>query len=143
MQPARIHGRAWLTLSCALAVHVIDEAANDFLSVYNPAVWAIRNRYPWLPLPVFDFGVWITGLAAAVGLLLILSPWVFRGVRWLVWASFPLAILMSLNAVGHLGSSAYTGRWMPGVYSSPLLLAASLWLLAAAWRSHRQSGRIS
>ncbi|MEK7406189.1 MAG: HXXEE domain-containing protein [Acidobacteriota bacterium] len=131
---AKPHGWAWLTLALSLAVHVIDEAAHDFLSVYNPAVFTIRERVPWLPLPVFQFGEWITGLAAAVLLLLVLSRWAFAGARWLVWASFPLGALMLLNGLGHVAASLYTRSWMPGVYSSPLLIASSLWLLRTAAR---------
>jgi len=36
-QPLRF-GFAWVLLSLALTLHVIDEALTDFLSVYNPAV---------------------------------------------------------------------------------------------------------
>src|SRR5439155_13684259 len=43
-------GVAWVVLCVALSVHVADEALTDFLSVYNPAVRAIRSRFPFLPL---------------------------------------------------------------------------------------------
>jgi hypothetical protein len=54
-------GIAWLALCIAFAIHVADEALTDFLSVYNPAVRAIRARFPFLPLPTFTFRVWLTG----------------------------------------------------------------------------------
>lgn len=48
-------------------------------------------------------------------------------------AALPLAIVVGVfNASLHLLSSVYYRRWMPGVYSSPLLLAAALFLLASA-----------
>lgn len=65
-QRVRRFGLAWLALAAALALHVADEAHADFLSVYNPTVLAIRERIPWIPLPTFTFGAWITGLAALV-----------------------------------------------------------------------------
>jgi hypothetical protein len=52
-----------VALCAALALHVADEALSGFLSVYNPAVRAIRERVPFLPLPTFL-------IAAAVWLLL-------------------------------------------------------------------------
>src|SRR5256885_3873849 len=55
-------GVAWLALCGGLAIHVADEALTDFLSVYNPAVRAIRARFPFLPLPTFTFPVWLGGL---------------------------------------------------------------------------------
>ena len=128
-------GCAWVGLSLALAAHVADEAAHDFLSVYNPSVLAIRQRLPYLPLPTFTFPVWLTGLILAVLGLLALAPLAFRNNRWLVRLSYPYAALMFANGLGHIGYSLYNHTLMPGVWSSPLLLAASLWLLISARRS--------
>jgi hypothetical protein len=132
MEDRQLHrswGIAWLGLAFALAVHVIDEATNDFLAVWNPAVEAVRGHIPWAPLPTFTFPVWIGGLTAAIVLLLVVSPWAIRGRAWMRPASYALAILMMANALGHLAASVAGARWMPGVYSSPLLLAAAVHLL--------------
>jgi len=131
-QRTRQHGWAWVALCLALALH--DEAATDFLSVYNPAALAIRDRLPFLPIPVFTFRVWLTGLIAAVGVLLVLSTFSFRGSRWMRLASYPFAILMLFNGLGHVAGSLYLQRLMPGVYSAPLLLAASICLLVTTRR---------
>ncbi len=118
-----------MSLCLALAVHVFDEAMTDFLSVYNPTVQAIRERFPFFPMPVFTFDVWLTGLITAIIILLLLSPFAFRQRRWMKRISYPFAILMLLNGLGHIAGSFYLGRLMPGVYSTPLLLAASIYLL--------------
>jgi hypothetical protein len=138
-------GRAWLALAGALAIHVTDEALTDFLSVYNPTVRTIRERFPWIPLPTFSFRVWILGLAAGITLLFLLSPAAFRGARWLFIVAVPFSVMMIGNGLGHVGGSLYTGRFMPGVYSSPLLIAAALLVLIHALRSLRRnrSGEIS
>jgi hypothetical protein len=120
-------------MAVVIALHVTDEAATDFLSVYNPAVRAIRARLPFLPLPTFTFGVWLTGLVLGILLLLALSPLAFRGKRWVIWASLPLSVLMFGNGLGHIAGSFYLGRLMPGVYSAPLLLLAAAWLFRQAW----------
>ena len=125
-------GWAWVLLTLALALHVTDEAATDFLSVYNATVRAIREQIPWLPLPTCTFPVWLGGLILAVTVLLALSPLAFRGARWLRILSMPYGMIMLLNGLGHVASSLYMGRFMPGVYSSPLLLAASVYLLLSA-----------
>lgn len=123
---------AWVAFALALAVHVTDEATHDFVSTYNPNARAIRARLPFLPLPTFTFGVWLALLIAGILLLLCLSPFAFRGNRWLRMSSLPLGIVVGvLNAALHIGSSIYLHRWMPGVYSSPLLLVAALYLLAS------------
>jgi hypothetical protein len=122
-----------VALVLALAVHVADEAANDFLSVYNPAVRAIRERIGFSPMPSFTFEIWITGLILAVLVLLALSPLAYRGLKGMRWTAYAFAVLMFFNGLGHTAGSLYMRDWMPGVYSSPLLLAASVWL----WRSLR------
>jgi hypothetical protein len=128
-------GYAWLAFALALAVHVADEAAHDFLSVYNPAVRAIRARLPFLPLPTFGFPAWLGGLIAGIVLLLLLSPLAFAAdynVRIIAW---PLAAIVGIgNGLLHIAASLFKSRWMPGVMSAPLLIAAAVWLLAAAAR---------
>jgi hypothetical protein len=90
-------GYAWVGLTLALAIHVADKVAHDFPAVYNPAAAAIRARLPFLPLPVFSFHVWLTGLILAVLGLLALSPLAFRSHRRLVRLSFPFALLALLH----------------------------------------------
>jgi hypothetical protein len=129
---------AWLTLCAALAIHVIDEAANDFLSYYNPTVRAVRQRVPWLPLPTFAFGDWLAGLITAILLLVLASLLIRRHARGMALAALPFGGLMLANGVLHLAASAWLGRLMPGAWSSPLLILSSLWLLREAhvvwWR---------
>ena len=129
----RTFGRAWVAMAVVIALHVTDEAATDFLGLYNPLVRAIRARAPLLPLPTFTFGVWLAGLGLGVALLLALSPLAFRGSRWVARVSLPLSVLMFANGLGHIAASFYLGRLAPGVTSAPLLLAASVWLLRQAW----------
>jgi hypothetical protein len=127
-------GWAWLGLCMAFGVHVFDEAATGFLDIYNPAVERIRESYPFLPVPTFSFGVWLGLLVFAVGALTALSPLAFRG-RWgIIPLAYPFAVIMLLNGLGHIAWSVYVGEAMPGVYSSPLLLAGSLFLLARLGR---------
>lgn len=137
----RRHGWAWVALTLALAVHVADEALTDFLSFYNPMVTSLRARLGWFPMPAFRFDAWLTGLITAVIVLLLLSVLVFRGSRFMVYASYAYGVLMLLNGLGHSLGSLYFGRLLPGAYSSPLLLVTSVWLLVCAARRHRQLAR--
>lgn len=132
-------GIAWLGFCVALALHVTDEALSGFLSVYNPTILAFRPPGWWFP-PTFEFRVWLTGLVLGIALLLALSPLYFRGVRRARPIAYFLAVMVGiLNALGHitgtiLGHTATSVRFprpMPGFYSSPFLLAASLYLIFA------------
>jgi hypothetical protein len=132
-------GYSYLAVCAALALHLTDEALTGFLDVYNPTVLAIRERLPWLPIPVFTFRVWLTGLILAVLGFFSFAPLVFAARRGMRFLTYPLGVLMTANALQHVAGSFYLGRPMPGVYSSPLLLAASVWLLAETRKEKRRT----
>jgi len=127
-------GWAWLAHALALALHVADEAAHDFLSVYNPAARAIRARLGLPFPPVFSFRMWVGGLALAVLALLLCTPLAFSGSRKLAWLGVALGVIMVGNGAGHIISFALAGRALPGLMSSPLLVVCALVLVFAAVR---------
>jgi hypothetical protein len=137
----RRHWLAWIALCGALAIHVADEALTDFLAVYNPAVLSLRERYPRFPLPAFVFETWLALLIFAVVSLVSASCFVWRG----RWAMRPIAHVfagfMLLNGLLHIAGSIYLGTFMPGVYSSPLLIAASVFLITStrAYSSNKEA----
>ncbi len=133
------HGLAWVGLSLALALHVTDEALNDFLGFYNPMVRRIREEVPLLPLPTFEFEWWLAGLILAVAVSLVASTFAFRGRRWTIVASYIYGGAMCLNALGHFGGSIVNHRWMPGVLSSPVLLAAAVLMIVRALELRRST----
>jgi len=147
----RSFGAPWLALCAALALHIADEALTGFLRVYNPTVVALRQRWGWFPMPPFEFRDWLVGLIVACAILTCLAPLAYaeaRGLRPLAWV---FAVIMLLNGLGHtlatvLGctvASVTFPRPAPGFYSSPLLLAASLWMIARLRRTRSDEGRLA
>ncbi len=136
-------GRAWVLLCLALAAHVTDEALTRFLAVWNPTVAVIRERLPWVPLPAFEFRYWLAGLIALIVVLLSLSSYMYRGVRWMRPIAYALAIIMLGNGLGHIAAtiagrtvaSVHFARPAPGFYSSPLLITAAVFLIVQLRRS--------
>ncbi len=139
-------GIAWLGLCLAVAVHVTDEALTGFLAVYNPSVIAMRARWGWFPMPTFTFREWLFGLTGAILLALLLSPFAFREAQWMRALAWFLSLVMILNACGHalatlLGRTVESVRFArpaPGFYSSPLLLASSIYLMVQLRRPSRE-----
>jgi hypothetical protein len=130
-------GIAWVSLTLALALHVADEALTGFLPVWNSLVEAARETYGWVPLPTFDFAVWLAGLVIGVLVLLGLAPLAFSGKPYLRPLAYFLGVLMVFNALAHIGASIYWGQFAPGVISSPVLMLAALFLLVTTRRMHR------
>ena len=128
-------GWGWVALCIALAIHVLDEALTDFLSDYNPAVRAVRARFPFLPLPTFTFPIWLGGLTVVTLLLFALAPAAFRGAPGMRGAAYVFGIVMAGNGLLHIAGSLYMRRLMPGGYSAPLILAAAVYLLASVPRA--------
>ena len=125
-------GMAWAALCAVLAVHVADEALTDFLGWWNPMVESLRARSPWVPFPTFRFDVWLGLLAAGVLVLSYLTRYALRGASAMRPLAMAFSVVMIANGLGHIMVSIYLGRMAPGVYSSPLVLAAGAYLLWAA-----------
>ena len=135
---ARRWAYAWVALTLAFALHVVDEATHDFLSWYNPTVLSLRDRLGWFPMPTFERDVWLAGLILAVLVLFALTPWVARGRRWIMPLAYIYAGVQIVNGLGHLTMSAYARQLIPGVISAPLILAAGVWLLIETGRIRRR-----
>ena len=131
--------RAWLLLNVAFAFHAYEEAITGFLPIYNQTAAEIWTRIPRLPIPVFTRRQWLGRLGMGIAFMLALSPEVYRGARWTRPLIRAVSGIMLGNALLHVAgtvrgrtfASIQFPRPMPGFYSSPLLVAASLNLLAA------------
>ncbi len=133
----RNFGIAWLLLCLAFCAHVADEALTGFLPVYNATVLGMRSEYKWFPMPTFEFREWLIGLIVVNAVLLLLTPFAFQNARWLRPLAYFDAGVHLLNGTGHTLAtifgrtvpSVHFPRPAPGFYSSPLLFAASIYLL--------------
>ena len=132
-------GLGWFMLCCAFLVHITDEALNNFLQIYNPVAARVNESVPLLSLPIFSFTGWLAGLIFVLVMLFILSIWAFRESRWMQRVAVVYGMIMLLNGMGHILGSLYMRSWMPGVYSSPLVLAGSVYLLWSTYKIHLTS----
>ena len=132
MTGRRRHWLAWMSLCGALAIHVADEALTGFLDRYNPIFREAREQYPLLLLPTFTFEIWLPLLIFAVVMLSAASWFVWKG-RWAMRPiSHVFAIFMLVNGLLGLAGlicETYMREFMPGVYTSPLLVATSIALI--------------
>lgn len=135
------HGLAWVGLCLALAAHIADEALGVFFSLYDPATRSLGQHLPFLQLPAFTFEVWLTIAVEAVIVLLILSPFAFCGARWMATLSYPFAVVTCFNGLSHVAASAFLLRAVPGLYTSPLLLAGAGGLLLSVHRLESENRR--
>jgi hypothetical protein len=141
MSESRGFAGPWLALSFAFALHIADEALTGFLGIYNPTVVAMRQRWSWFPMPTFEFREWLAGLIVVCVITFFLTPLAARDSRSLRTLAWFYAVIMLLNGFGHtlftiLGRTVPSVRFSrpaPGFYSSPFLLAASVWMIVRLW----------
>jgi len=119
-------------MSIAFGLHVVDEAATNFLDWYNPIASRIRERLPVPFPPTFTFWPWFLGLLALTAILFALIPLAIARDRTVVWIGIAFAAINVGNGLVHLVASIRFGRRVPGVISAPLLLVSAAWLLVAA-----------
>jgi hypothetical protein len=126
-------GASWLTLAVVFGLHVLDEAATDFLAWYNPTAQRIRSRLGGIPFPpVFTFWPWLLGLLAITAILFVLAPMAYAHVAWLVPVAIGFSLINIGNGLLHIGAAVFLRRRVPGLISAPFLLASAAWLLYAA-----------
>jgi len=126
--------RAWVVMITMVWIHVCEEALTGFLPFYNRVVETLQGQVGFFPMPTFSFGPWLGGLLLAVALCYALTPLVARGGRTIRAVTTVLGVLMVGNALGHLVGSAYLGRVLPGMWTSPLLLIAAIYVVVRGTR---------
>ena len=128
-------GAAWIAMAIAFGLHVIDEAATNFLDWYNPIAGRIRARLPVPFPPTLTFWPWFVGLLAVTAILFALIPVANARDRTVIWIGVALGVINVGNGLLHIVASIRFRRRVPGVISAPLLLACAAWLLVAALQS--------
>jgi hypothetical protein len=137
-------GGAWLLLCLSFATNILDEALNDFLGYYNATVLTLYGHFSWFPRIDLNFRQWLVGMILADALLLLLTPLAYRNSVYLRPQAYAFGVIMVLFGCGTVFASLF-GRTVPsvhftgmapGTYSSPLILAASVYLL---WRLRASS----
>jgi len=132
-------GAAWLLLCLSFATNILDEVLNGFLDYYNATVLTLYGHFSWFPRIDLTFREWLIRVLVADAILLSLTPLAYRNSRYLRPLAYFFGVIMLLSACGAIFASVL-GRTVPsvhfagmapGTYSSPLILAASIYLL---WR---------
>jgi len=122
---------AWLVLSLVLALHVADEVLNGTLAFYRDLSDFIAEYLPFAKIPPFRPGLWLINLSGAALVLIALTWLVYKRRGPMRLASYVLATFATANAMLHIMMSLAVQHVMPGTLTSPLILAASLFLFVS------------
>jgi hypothetical protein len=125
---------AWFVLSVTLALHIAEEASSGSYLVFGETLDLLRQIFPQLAIPPFQFTVWLIDIVGAILLLLSLTWLVQKRYAIMRPASFALATFATANAMVHILFSLASDRILAGTFTSPPLLVASLFLLLSVPR---------
>ncbi|MCS7043212.1 MAG: hypothetical protein NZR01_10505 [Bryobacteraceae bacterium] len=137
---SRLH-QSWLALTVSLTLHVAEGAVRDYLAFYNPLAMSLRDMMLWTWMPTFTFAAWLGGWIAILAVLYGMAWFAAYARGWMVWAALAYAEVMFLYAAAKLGFAVYLEKGIPGIYTAPLVLAASGWLTLEALAALRQRNR--
>lgn len=126
---------AWLLGCIAFAVHIAEEITYGSYGFYADVDVFVSALFPWLKLPPYHYGVWLTDIIGAAIVLF--------GLTWLVYAkrgpmrlaSYAFATFLTLNGMGHLYAALTMSTYFPGAVTAALLVAAGLFLFVSIPRN--------
>lgn len=119
---------AWLIGCIAFAIHIAEEVAYGSFGVYADFNVFVSTLFPWLSLPPYNYGIWLTNLIGACVVLFAFTWLVYvkRGPMRL--ASYLFATFLTLNGMGHLYAALTMSTYFPGAMTAALLVVAGLFL---------------
>lgn len=130
--------QAWLAVTFALMLHVLEGALRNYLDFYNPLAMSLRDMLLWTWMPTFTLAAWLGGWTAILTVLYGMTWFAAYAARWMVWAAIAYAEVMFLFAAAKIGFAIYLEKAIPGLFTAPLLLIASAWLTMEAILSLRR-----
>lgn len=125
---------AWFLACIVFALHILDEGLNGSFGFYSDLEQLLTNLFPSLSITPFNFQVWLVNMTGTVIALFLLTPLVHAGHRLMVPASFAFAAFLTANSSFHLMMTLGRGEAVTGAITSPLMLAAGVFLFLATGR---------
>jgi hypothetical protein len=119
---------AWFLACLVFALHIVDEGAHGTFGFYSDLERLLTELLPSLNITPFNFELWLVNMSGTLIVLFLLTPLVWAASPIMVPASYAFAAFLSGNAAFHLLMTVGRGDAVTGALTSPLMLAAGLFL---------------
>ena len=123
---------AWFLACLVFALHIVDEGYHGTLGFYSDLERLVTELLPSLNLTPFNFQVWLVNMSGTLFVLFLLTFLVWRANPVMLPASYAFAAFLTGNSAFHLLMTIGRGEEVTGALTSPLMLAAGLFLFVAA-----------
>lgn len=118
----------WL-LAFAQAMHSIEEMRTGLYDFFWTMTGVIHNAFPGFPQFRWDAVTFAVVNMGIITFVLGIAPFVREGRGWALGLAAVVAVIETLNGIGHISAAFYFGGYVPGVASAPLLLILGAVLL--------------
>lgn len=123
---------AWFLACLVFAIHIVDEGFHGSFGFYSDLESLVSLLLPSLNLTPFNFDVWLVNMSGTLFVLFLLTYLVTRANPVMLPASYLFAAFLTGNSAFHLLMTIGRGEAVTGALTSPLMLAAGLFLFVAA-----------
>ena len=132
----KIPGFAWLYFGIATfqTLHSIEEYLTG-LYLWMPLVSGrLHEQIVWIP--VLDMGevTFATANMVIIASLFALSPFVFLSQPWVLRVALIVAVVETVNGIGHLTGAILTGGYFPGSVTGIGLIVCGITFVRVSWR---------
>ncbi len=121
----------YLGLITAQAAHSIEEVATGLWLRMPQVSGALHERIPLIPRVEWSREGFTVANLAIIALLACLSIYVFRNLPWAWKLARIVALIETINGIGHISAALISQNYFPGCISGVLLILLSipLWAL--------------
>jgi|GEM_PF-2698244 len=132
---------AWFLACLVFALHIVDEGLHGTFGFYSDLERLVNLLLPSLNLTPFNFDVWLINMSGTLFVLFLLTFPVSRANPLMVPASYLFAAFLTGNSAFHLLMTIGRSEPVTGALTSPLMLAAGLFLFTAAGNTEAFAAR--
>jgi hypothetical protein len=123
----------YLALGLAQAAHSIEEVLTGLWRWMPLVTGALHERAGWVPVLAMPEQTFIVANMVIIALMLGFSPFVFLNRSWAWKVAAAVAVVETINGVGHLSGAAAVGGYFSGCIASVGLILFSVPIWGRRW----------
>jgi hypothetical protein len=134
IQSSLSYPRLYVTLALLQVAHSAEEYFTRFYQRIREGSSLLHGVLPFFPVFQFSEKFFVTVNLVLIVTILAIIPVIYEGGLVARFMATVLAIIETVNGVGHLTITAMMGAYFPGALTAPFLIIVSALLLRQAWR---------
>ncbi len=129
----------YLALGLAQVAHSVEEIYTHLYDWMSRIIGTLHQSLGFIPVlhPSADW--FASGNVVIVAAILFISPFVFQNRKWAWTIATAIAILETINGIGHISAALVIGGYFSGCIAAAGLLLFSIPIWARRWIWHKET----